>query len=31
MALGAATNLPAQWLVLAVVLHTWWWRQPELI
>jgi hypothetical protein len=31
MALGAATNLPANWLLLAVVLHTWWWRQPELI
>jgi hypothetical protein len=31
MALGAATNLPAEWLVVAVVVHTWWWRQPELI
>jgi hypothetical protein len=31
MALGAATNLPTEWLVVAVVVHTWWWRQPELI
>jgi len=31
MALAAAKNLPLQWLPLVVVLHVFWWRQPETV
>ena len=31
MALGAATNIPHEWLLLAVVANLVWWRKPELI
>lgn len=31
LALTAATVLPTEWLVLAVVVHIAWWRQPELV
>lgn len=31
MALGAATVIPSQWLLFAVVVHVVWWRRPEVI
>jgi hypothetical protein len=29
MAFAAVQVIPEQWLLLAVVLHVMWWRQPE--
>lgn len=31
MAYTAVQVIPVEWLPLAVVLHVWWWRKPELV